>query len=181
MIVTEPRRKVEMPSDDLDTVGFAVGEAARMLRERFNAYARAKGITRSQWRALLALMRHEPVSQVKLADYLEVEPMSLCRMADRLQAAGMVERHPDPHDRRIRLLTLSPKARELLAEMRGHGGRILNLATYGFSERQKSELVESLMQMRQNLESSRLDDLLHEALARDDPNLKRRKTQPRQK
>lgn len=172
-----------MAFDEMDTIGIAVGEAARLLRERFDAYASTKGITRPQWLVLIALMRQEPISQVKLANYLQVEPMSLCRMADRLQAAGMVERHPDPDDRRIRLLTLSPKARVLMAELRRHGWLILELATDGFSERQKSELMNNLKRFCENLNSSRLDDLLQETIARDSASAsaKKRKASPRRK
>ena len=113
-----------MASDDFDTIGFLLGEASRIMRNRVDEYARMKGVTRQQWLVLIALMRQEPVNQTTLAKYLEVEPMSLCRMADRLQAAGMLERRPDPNDRRVRLLYLTPAANELLSELRRHGAKV---------------------------------------------------------
>ena len=73
-----------MPADDLNTIGFLLGESARLMRRKFDDYARSQGVTQQQWLVLIALMRQEPVRQVTLAQYLEVEPMSLCRMADRL-------------------------------------------------------------------------------------------------
>lgn len=152
---------------EFDTLGFAIGEAARLLRDRFDDYAGAKGVTRAQWRMLLALMRQEPISQVKLAQYLEVEPMSLCRMADRLQAAGMVERHPDPNDRRINLLSLSKHARALIVDWRLYGAKVLAVAVEGFSTQEQDELMSHLTRFCDNLTSDRFDDLLKEALSQD--------------
>ncbi|CAN5359546.1 MarR family winged helix-turn-helix transcriptional regulator [soil metagenome] len=154
-----------MSTNEFDTIGFLLGEATRIMRNRFDEYAQTKGITRPQWLVLIALMRQEPVNQTTLANYLEVEAMSLCRMADRLQAAGMLERRPDPTDRRVRLLYLSPAARELLGELRRHGAKVMEVATSGFTERQKDEFVESLEKVRANLLSSRADGLLAETLA----------------
>jgi len=156
-----------MSANDFDTIGFMLGEAARLLRVRFDDYARTRGITRQQWLVLIALMRQEPVSQVKLAQYLEVEPMSLCRMADRLQAAGMIERQPSPDDRRVRLLSLTPKARDLLVELRRHGAKIMELATDGLSPQQKDALMSSLDRVRDNLTSDRTDQVLAETMAED--------------
>lgn len=154
-----------MRTTDDESVGFVIGEAARLLRERFDDYARTRGVTRSQWLVLLAVMRQEPVSQVKLARYLEVEPMSLCRMADRLQAAGMVERHPDPEDRRIRLVSLSPKARELVAELRGYGAKVVDFAVGGLSASQKHALMESLETVCDRLNSEEIAGILAGTLA----------------
>ena len=156
-----------MSADDLNTIGFVLGEASRLMRRRFDDYARAQGVTQQQWLVLIALMRQEPVSQVALAQYLEVEPMSLCRMADRLQAAGMVERQPDPSDRRVRLLSLTPAARELLVKLRRHGRKVMDLATEGFPPEHQALLMASLEQMRLNLMSDRADQLLAETLAED--------------
>lgn len=153
------------PDDDHDTIGFILGEAARLLRERFDDYARTKGVTRQQWLVLVALMRQAPVSQVNLAQYLEVEPMSLCRMADRLQALGLVERQPAPNDRRVRLLSLSAKARDLLVDLRRHGKKIMDLATEDFSADQRDQFIAGLNRVRRNLASERADQLLAETLA----------------
>lgn len=154
-----------MSQNNFDTIGFLLGEASRIMRNRFDEYAQTKGITRQQWLVLIALMRQEPVNQTTLANYLEVEPMSLCRMADRLQAAGMLERHPDPNDRRVRLLYLSPAAKELLGELRRHGAKVMDLATSGFTPQQKDDFLESLEKVRANLLSERAEGLLAETLA----------------
>jgi DNA-binding MarR family transcriptional regulator len=140
-----------MEPDELDTVGFLLGDAARVLRNRFDQYARTLGVTRQQWLVLVALLRQEPVSQAKLAAYLEVEPISLCRMVDRLQAAALVERRIDPRDRRVRMLHLTPAAHELLTALRACGAKVLAEASRGVEPAELAEFVETLEQFRANL------------------------------
>src|SRR5258705_10124236 len=82
------------------TLGFLLHEVARLLRRRFEQNARGSGLTRSQWQVLAYLAKNEGINQSGLADLLEIEPITLCRIVDKLQARGLVERHPDPSDRR---------------------------------------------------------------------------------
>jgi DNA-binding MarR family transcriptional regulator len=83
-----------------DDIGFLLGDAARLLRRAFDERARTMGVTRPQWRVLALLKRFDGSTQVTIADMLEVEPITLGRMIDRLQDAGLVERRADPKDRR---------------------------------------------------------------------------------
>jgi MarR family len=82
------------------TLGFLLHEVARLLRRRFEQNARDFGLTRSQWQVLAYLANNEGINQSGLADLLEIEPITLGRIVDRLQARGLIERHPDPSDRR---------------------------------------------------------------------------------
>ena len=159
-------KKAKLP-EEMDTIGFAIGEASRLMRQRFDEYARTYGVTRSQWLVLIALMRQEPVSQVKLASYLEVEPMSLCRMADRLQAVGLLERTPDPDDRRVRLLTLSDKARDLLSTLRAYSGRVQEYIMADFSADEREKLFEQIRVIGERLKDPALDALLATTIAND--------------
>lgn len=140
-----------MNSDEFDTFGYLLGDAARVLRSRFDAYARTVGVTRQQWMVLLALMRQEPVNQTRLADYLEVEPISLSRMIDRLQAAGLVERRHDPNDRRARLLHLTEPAREVLKVLRECGAQVMREASEGIAPEDLAQFVTTLGKFRTNL------------------------------
>ncbi len=79
-----------------ETLGFAVTELSRLIRRGFDEHARAIGVTRAQWHTLFMLSRNEGINQGGLADLLEVEPITACRMIDRLEEAGLVERRPDP-------------------------------------------------------------------------------------
>ena len=81
------------------TLGFLLHEVARLLRRRFEQNARDSGLTRSQWQVLAYLANNEGINQSGLADLLEIEPITLCRIVDKLQALGLVERHRDPSDR----------------------------------------------------------------------------------
>jgi MarR family transcriptional regulator, transcriptional regulator for hemolysin len=103
------------------TLGFLLHEVARLLRRRFEQNAHGSGLTRSQWQVLAYLANNEGTNQSGLADLLEIEPITLGRIIDRLQARGLIERHPDPSDRRAWLLHLTPAARPKLTQLRGLG------------------------------------------------------------
>ena len=94
-----------------DTLGFLIADVSRLIRRRFDERARLIGATRAQWRTLVVLSRHEGINQGGLAELLEVEPITLCRMIDRLEEAGLVERRRDPGDRRAWRIYLTDKAR----------------------------------------------------------------------
>src|SRR5882757_6837930 len=92
-------------------------DVARLTRTRFDQEARAFGMTRAQWIILARLDRQPGISQNELATICEVEPITVGRLIDRLEARGMVERRADPHDRRIRRLHLLPAAQPILTEI----------------------------------------------------------------
>src|SRR5258708_35088268 len=82
------------------TLGFLLHEVARLLKRRFEQNARGSGLTRSQWQVLAYLSQNEGIHQSGLAELLEIEPITLGRIVDKLQAQGLVARHPHPSDRR---------------------------------------------------------------------------------
>src|SRR5215207_31713 len=94
------------------TLGFLVHDVARLLRKRLEQRARAAGIglTRAQWQALANIARCEGINQAGLAAILDVEPITLGRLLDRMEASGLVERRHDPRDRRQRNLFLTERA-----------------------------------------------------------------------
>ena len=93
-----------------DSLGFLISDVSRLMRRRFDERARQLGATRAQWRTLTMLSRNEGLNQGALADLLEVEPITLCRMIDRLEESGLVERRRDPADRRAWQLFLTEKS-----------------------------------------------------------------------
>src|SRR3546814_19129516 len=114
------------------TLGFLLHDAARLLRKRFEQKARAHGsnLTRAQWSVLAHLSRQEGVNQTTLADTLDVEPITVARLVDKLEPLGLIERRADPGHRRARLLYLPTAAPPLLAAVpevgagaRGHARR----------------------------------------------------------
>jgi MarR family transcriptional regulator for hemolysin len=76
------------------TLGFLLHEVARLLRRRFEQNARDSGLTRSQWQVLAYLANNEGINQSGLADLLEIEPITLCRIVGKLQTRGLIERRP---------------------------------------------------------------------------------------
>ena len=103
------------------TLGFLLHDVARLLRKRFEQNARGSGLTRSQWQVLAYLAQNEGINQSGLADLLEIEPITLGRIVDKLQTLALIERHPHPSDRRVWLLHLTPAARSKLTQLRGLG------------------------------------------------------------
>lgn len=93
---------------------FLISDVGRLLRTYADQKARHLGMTRAQWAVLLKLERHEGVNQSDLAEFLEIQPITLTRLVDRLCASGLIERRSDPNDRRAKLLYLTPAARPLL-------------------------------------------------------------------
>src|SRR5690242_10917663 len=94
-----------------------LSDLARAVRTRADARARAHGMTRAQWMILVHLERQPRMSQNELAQLIEVEPITVGRLVDRLEARGFVERRPDPNDRRIWRLHLTPAASPMLEEI----------------------------------------------------------------
>lgn len=135
----------------MDNLGSIISDAARMMRRAFDARARAIGVTRPQWQVLSTLVRHEGVNQGKLAEYLDVEPITVCRMVDRLQEADLVERRSDLADRRSWNLYLTPRAHDLLAQLRPLAETLVEEALDGFEITERETLQRLLEKLRMNL------------------------------
>jgi MarR family transcriptional regulator, transcriptional regulator for hemolysin len=92
-------------------------ETSRLLRNYIDHRAKARGTTRAQWIVLFRLREQEGLSQVDLADVLELQPISLVRLLDRLVEHGLVERRSDPRDRRANRLFLTPSGRQFADDL----------------------------------------------------------------
>jgi MarR family transcriptional regulator for hemolysin len=92
-------------------------ESSRLLRNYIEHRAKGRGTTRAQWIVLFRLRQQEGLSQVDLADVLELQPISLVRLLDRLVEHGMLERRPDPRDRRANRLFLTRSGRQLVDDL----------------------------------------------------------------
>jgi len=134
-----------------DSIGFLISDTARLVRRRFDERARAIGVTRPQWRTLTMVSRHEGINQGGLADLLEVEPITLCRMVDRLEEAGHLERRRDPTDRRAWRIYLTDSARPLLDQLRAIAEALFEQALEGIDAAERAQLTRTLDQLRTNL------------------------------
>jgi len=142
---------VSMLMDAQNSVAFLLHDLSRQFRYRFDALARVIGVTRPQWRALLILARREGLSQSELADLLEVERITLCRMVDRLAEAGLVERRADPRDRRIWRLHLTASAHGIVEQLTKIGADLEEQALSPLSPAERTMLRETLARVRDEL------------------------------
>jgi len=126
-------------------------DVARLTRVEADKRARVHGMTRSQWSLMTRLARYPGLSQKELADLLEVEPISVARMVDRLEANGLLERRADANDRRIWRLHLLPAAEPMLKKMTVLGEEFGAYVTQNVSPAAREAMVEGLIQMKSNL------------------------------
>ncbi|HCX66231.1 MAG: MarR family transcriptional regulator [Parvibaculum sp.] len=131
------------------STGFLLRDNSRFMKVAFSE--RVSGLTQAQWGALAQLSRHEGLNQVGLADLLEVQPITVARLIDKLVSLGMVERRPDPNDRRAQQLFLTDKAQPLLNQMWDAADEILDEAYAGFSDEERTMFIDMLVRMRSNL------------------------------
>ena len=141
-----------------DALGFLIGDVARLMRRRFDKRARAIGVTRPQWATLTKLSRAEGTNQGGLADLLEVEPITLCRMIDRLEEAGLVERRRDPNDRRAWQIFLTEKSRPLIGRLHVVAADLFSEAMLGLSATDRVALSGALGRIHANLSDMPQDD-----------------------
>jgi len=141
-----------MSDPDLDrSLGFLLHDIARLMRKRFDQRARHLGMTRAQWQLLSHLARHEGINQSGLAEILEIEPITLARLVDRMVEAGWVERRPHPSDRRQRCLYLTAKARPRFADLRALAAEVFEDVLCDFNLDERDTLLELLGRMRRSL------------------------------
>ena len=138
-------------TDPHPTLGFLLHEVARLMRKRFEQKARNSGLTRSQWQAIALLSKHEGIHQAALAEMLEIEPITLVRILDRLADRGLIERRQHDTDPRIWLLYLKEAARPLLADMQPVAEATRAEALSGVSPENRDALIGTLNLMKTNL------------------------------
>lgn len=131
-----------------------------MMRRAFDARVRDIGVTRPQWQVLTVLRRHEGINQGGLAEQLDVEPITVCRMVDRLQEAGLVERRADPSDRRSWRLFLTARAGALLEQLRPIAEGLFDDALDGLGEAERAALIAMLERVRDNLSRRPAEELV---------------------
>lgn len=130
---------------------FQISETARAIRRAFDQRVTDLGVTRAQWRVLARLKRQPGLRQVELAEILEMEPITLCRIVDRLEDAGLVERKADPSDRRAWRLEVTANAEPLIRKLRGVASGIEREALEGLSTDRVEQFCNDLDLIRGNV------------------------------
>jgi MarR family transcriptional regulator for hemolysin len=139
-----------MPQNNRE-LAFSINDVARLLRTFADHEARRFGMTRAKWAVLARLDRFEGLKQTELAEMLDLQPISLTRLLDGLADNGLIERRPDPDDRRAKRLFLTPAARPLLERLAALGEDLMATALAGLAPSERDALLGRLNLVKENL------------------------------
>jgi MarR family transcriptional regulator for hemolysin len=132
-------------------IAFNISDVARLLRTYADQRAGEFGMTRAQWAVLARVERSEGLKQVELADTLDLQPITLTRLIDRLCDNGLIERRSDPDDRRAKRLFLTPAARPVLDGLARLGGDMMATVLAGIEPTAVEQLLAHLLTLKTNL------------------------------
>jgi len=135
-------------------IAFTIMDVARLLKTYADQRARCFGTSRAQWAVLIRIERSEGLKQSELAEILDLQPISLTRLLDRLADNGLIERRPDPNDRRANRLYLTPAARPLLEQLTGLGQEMMETVLAGLEEEDRARLLADLRAIKDNLRAA---------------------------
>jgi MarR family transcriptional regulator, transcriptional regulator for hemolysin len=130
---------------------FTINDVARMLRTYADHMAGQYGVTRAQWAVLARLDRFEGLKQSELAEMLDLQPITLTRLLDRLCGNGLIERRADPNDRRAKRLFLTDAARPVLEQLGALGEEVMTATLAGVSRESVENIVAQLAVVKENL------------------------------
>ena len=133
---------------------FVLNDVARLLRTYADQRVRQYGMTRAQWAVLARLEHFEGLKQQELADMLDLQPITLTRLVDRLCANGLIERRSDPNDRRAKRLYLTPQARPLMDRLADLGADMMDTVLEGFDLKTIERMTAELARVKENLRSA---------------------------
>ena len=133
---------------------FTIMDVARLLKTYADQRARQFGISRAQWAVLVRIDRNEGLKQSELADMLDLQPITLTRLLDRLADNGLIERRADPNDRRANRLYLKPAAKPLLGRLADLGADMMETVLDGISSTSIERMLKELNTVKDNLRSA---------------------------
>jgi DNA-binding MarR family transcriptional regulator len=141
-----------MPKRNLErNIGFLLHDVSRLMRKEYNKRVRDLNLTRSQWRVIAHLYRTEGVTQTELAEILEIEPATLARLIDRLEAAEWVERRPCDKDRRAKRLFLTDRPAAAIDQIFDISDDLEQEVFRDFTAIEQLDFVNSLLVVKRNL------------------------------
>lgn len=134
-----------------DSLGFLLADVSRLLRRSFQQSMEGSELTFAQARVLVTVSRKEGIRQVELAERLELQPIALVHLLDQLTQLGLIERRPDPTDRRAYQLFLTDAAAPHLAAVKELATTLQAEMLRGLSKQQSAQFLASLSVVRDNL------------------------------
>jgi MarR family transcriptional regulator for hemolysin len=135
-------------------VAFNINDVARLLRTYADQRARDLGMTRAQWAVLVRIESSEGLKQIELAETLDLQPITLTRLIDRLCDSGLIERRSDPDDRRAKRLYLTPAARPVLDGLARIGNDLMATVLTGLEPAAVEQLLAQLLVLKANLRNA---------------------------
>jgi len=142
-------------------IGFLVSDIARLIGVEYNRIMKPVGLTAPQFRMIMSLQREDGVTQSHLANILAVGKVSISGLIDRLEQSGWIERRPDPNDRRSNLIYLTDKAHDIEKDILATGKDLTKQTLKNLNATQRTELIDLLILVKNNLievEAARLED-----------------------
>jgi MarR family transcriptional regulator for hemolysin len=133
---------------------FTIMDVARLLKTYADQRARQFGVSRAQWAVLIRIERNEGLKQSELADMLDLQPITLTRLLDRLADNGLIERRADPNDRRANRLYLTARARRRLDRLAELGADMLETVLDGLSSASIDRMLKELGAVKENLRTA---------------------------
>ena len=140
-----------MTSDGGDRLGLLIHDAQRLLRKRFEMRSAGYGLSVAQWRLLVRVVKDEGVPQARLAEILEIEPISVSRLLDRMEAGGWITRRHDASDRRVRMIFPTDKSRSVFLAVKSVASEVYEEALAGLTREQRRTLIDGLGRIIENL------------------------------
>jgi MarR family transcriptional regulator for hemolysin len=148
--MSDPMTQMPVPRE----IAFTIKDVARMLGTYADQQGRILGISRAQWTVLVRLERTEGLKQSELADLLDLQPISLTRLLDKLDENGLIERRADPNDRRVNRLYLKPAARPLLDKLATLGESLMGTVLEGIDAAAMDRMLRELKLIKDNLRAA---------------------------
>jgi len=140
-----------MKLEGTERLGFLIHDAARLMRRRFERMGSEYGLSAAQWRLMVRVVREEGLTQARLAELLEIEPISVSRLIDRMQEGGWVERRQDAADRRVHMIFPTARSRETFGAIKGVAGEVFEQALAGLSLQERQAILHGLSTIVNNL------------------------------
>ncbi len=145
---------LEIPGYDMDrNLGFVISDLQRLITTAMDKELKTLGLTRSQLRIILHLSRQDGLTQVRIAEDLEIGKVAVGGLLDRLQSKGLIERKPHPTDRRATLVFLTDKADVLYKPIVESGRYVMEKMLAGINANQQKQLIDLLLTVKQNTQN----------------------------
>lgn len=140
-----------MKKTSIDELGILIHDAGRLMRKNFEQRGQAYGLSSAQWRLLMRVVREQNPTQARLAELMEIEPISVSRLIDRMEQGGWVKRCAHESDRRVNRVVPTDKSLAAYSKIKAVAGDVFEDALQGVDEEQRQALMSALTSMIANL------------------------------